>query len=497
MAEGYIMVIDQGTTSSRAVIFDHNAQSLAVSQKEFHQYFPSNGGVEHDAYEIWTSVLSVIADVLIQSGIKPTEIKAIGITNQRETTVIWDKETGRPIHNAIVWQSRQSEDIADELREAGHEEMIHEHTGLLIDPYFSATKIRWILDHVDGAQERAENGELLFGTIDTWLLWKFTDGESHMTDYSNASRTMLYNINDLEWDEEILDILNIPKVMLPEVKSNAEIYGKTQPYHFFGSRVPIAGMAGDQQAALFGQMAFEKGMIKNTYGTGSFIVMNTGKEPQLSENKLLTTIAYGLDGEINYALEGSIFVAGSSIQWLRDGLQMIESAADSEAAAKRSDDEDEIYVVPAFVGLGAPYWDSKARGAMFGLTRGTTKEDVIKATLQSIAYQVRDVVDTMKEDTGIDIPFLRVDGGASANNYLMQFQSDILDLPIQRTKNLETTALGAAFLAGLGIGFWKDTDEIKELYESGKLFESKMDDERRDHLYTHWQKAVEATRVFE
>lgn len=494
---GYIMTIDQGTTSSRAVIFDHNGHSLAVAQKEFHQYFPSNGGVEHDAYEIWTSVLSVIAESLIKSGVKPSEVKGIGITNQRETTVIWDKKTGRPIHNAVVWQSRQSEDIADELRDQGYEEMIHEHTGLLIDPYFSATKIRWILDHVEGAQERAENGELLFGTIDTWLLWKLTDGESHMTDYSNASRTMLFNINDLEWDDEILDILNIPKSMLPEVKSNAEVYGETQPYHFFGSRVPISGMAGDQQAALFGQMAFEKGMIKNTYGTGSFIVMNTGKEPQLSKNQLLTTIAYGIDGDINYALEGSIFVAGSSIQWLRDGLEMIESASDSEEAAKRSDDEDEIYVVPAFVGLGAPYWDSKARGAMFGLTRGTTKDDVIKATLQSIAYQVRDVVDTMKEDTGIDIPMLRVDGGASANDYLMQFQSDILDLPIQRTKDLETTALGAAFFAGLGVGYWKDTDEIKELYESGKLFESKMDEETREHLYSHWQKAVEATRVYE
>ena len=435
--EKYIMAIDQGTTSSRAIIFDKKGNKIGSSQKEFTQYFPNAGWVEHNANEIWNSVQSVIAGSLIESGVKPTDIAGIGITNQRETTVVWDKATGLPIYNAIVWQSRQTTPIADQLKEDGYSEMIHEKTGLIIDAYFSATKVRWILDHVEGAQERAENGELMFGTIDTWLVWKLT-GDTHVTDYSNASRTMLFNIHDLDWDQEILDLLNIPRVMLPKVVSNSEVYGLTKNYHFYGSEVPIAGMAGDQQAALFGQMAFEPGMVKNTYGTGSFIVMNTGEEPQLSKNNLLTTIGYGINGKVYYALEGSIFVAGSAIQWLRDGLKMLQTAAESEAVAKASTGHNEVYVVPAFTGLGAPYWDSQARGAVFGLTRGTTREDFVKATLQAVAYQVRDIIDTMKEDTGIDIPVLKVDGGAANNDFLMQFQADILNTAVQRAHNLES-----------------------------------------------------------
>lgn len=495
--EKYIMAIDQGTTSSRAIIFDKAGNHIGTSQKEFTQYFPESGWVEHDAHEIWNSVQSVIAGTFIESGVKPEQIAGIGITNQRETTVVWDKETGLPIYHAIVWQSRQSAQIADELKEQGYSDLFHEKTGLIIDSYFSATKIRWILDHVPGAQERAEKGELLFGTIDSWLVYKLTDGKVHVTDYSNASRTMLFNINTLEWDQEILDILNIPREMLPKVVSNSEIYGLTKTYHFFGSKVPIAGMAGDQQAALFGQMAFEPGMVKNTYGTGSFIVMNTGNKPQLSKNNLLTTIGYGINGEINYALEGSVFVAGSSIQWLRDGLKLIEKASQSEAAALASKNEDEVYVVPAFVGLGAPYWDQDARGAVFGLTRGTTEKDFIKATLQGIAYQVRDILGAMEEDTGIDIPVLKVDGGAANNDYLMQFQADILNTPVQRAGDLETTALGAAFLAGLAVGYWQDFDEIKAVIKDGKRFEVQMDDKRRNKLYGGWQKAVTATRYFE
>lgn len=494
--EKYIMAIDQGTTSSRAIIFNKKGEKIASSQKEFPQIFPQAGWVEHNANQIWNSVQSVIAGAFIESSIKPGQIEAIGITNQRETTVVWDKATGLPIYNAIVWQSRQTAPIADQLKQDGHIELIHEKTGLVIDAYFSATKIRWILDHVPGAQERAEKGELLFGTIDTWLVWKLTDGAVHVTDYSNAARTMLYNIKDLTWDDEILSILNIPKAMLPEVKSNSEIYGKTAPFHFYGGEIPISGMAGDQQAALFGQLAFEPGMVKNTYGTGSFIIMNTGEEMQLSENNLLTTIGYGINGKVYYALEGSIFIAGSAIQWLRDGLRMIETSPESEELAKLSKSDDEIYVVPAFTGLGAPYWDSNARGSVFGLTRGTTKEDFVKATLQSIAYQVRDVIDTMQDESGIDIPQLRVDGGAAMNDLLMQFQADILGIDIARAKNLETTALGAAFLAGLAVGYWEDLDSLKELNATGKLFKSSMNESRKEKLYKGWKKAVKATQLF-
>jgi len=496
MSSEYIMAIDEGTTSTRAIIFDQQGTKIADAQREFTQHFPEPGWVEHDANEIWNAVQSTIANVFIESGIKPNQIKGIGITNQRETTVIWDKKTGLPIYNAIVWQSRQTSDIAAKLEKDGYGEMIHEKTGLLIDPYFSGTKIRWILDHVEGAQARAEKGELLFGTIDTWLLWKLSGGAAHVTDYSNASRTMLFNIHDLEWDDEILKALNIPRAMLPEVRPNSEVYAKTKGYHFYGSEVPIAGMIGDQQAALFGQMAFEPGMVKNTYGTGAFIVMNTGEEPQLSDNNLLTTIGYGINGKVYYALEGSIFVAGSAIQWLRDAMHLVDSAPESEEAALSSTDDDEVYVVPAFTGLGAPYWDANARGAVFGLTRGTTKDDFIKATLQSLAYQSRDVIETMKQDTGIDIPTLKVDGGAANNRYLMQFQADILQTPVQRAKDLETTALGAAFLAGLALGYWHNLDDIKKQYATGATFKPDMDPKRADYLYEGWKEAVSATRKF-
>lgn len=496
MAESYIMSIDEGTTSTRAIIFDHQGQKVAEAQNEFPQYFPKPGWVEHNANEIWNAVLSTIASTFINSGIQPTQIKGIGITNQRETTVIWNKKTGLPIYNAIVWQSRQSSAIAEELKAAGYENLIHEKTGLVIDAYFSATKIRWLLDHVPGAQAQAENGELLFGTIDSWLVWKLTGGKVHITDYTNASRTMLFNIHDLSWDQDILDLLNIPRQLLPEVHANSEVYGETTPYHFYGSSVPIAGMAGDQQASLFGQLALDDGMVKNTYGTGAFIVMNTGTKLTLSEHKLLTTIGYGLNGEIHYALEGSVFVAGSAIQWLRDSMGLLNTAPESETAALNSQSHDEVYVVPAFTGLGAPYWDSNVRGAAFGMTRGTTRNDFIKATLQSLAYQTRDVIDTMNQDADVTIPALRVDGGAANNDYLMQFQADILNMPIERSQNLETTALGAAFLAGLAVGFWANTDELRTIYQAGQTFEPQMTTPRREELYSGWLKAVNAARAF-
>lgn len=494
--ETYIMAIDQGTTSSRAIIFNKKGEQVATSQKEFTQIFPQAGWVEHNANEIWNSVQSVIAGAFIESGIKPNQIEAIGITNQRETTVVWDKKSGLPIYNAIVWQSRQTASLAEKLKQDGYVDFFHGKTGLIIDAYFSATKVRWILDHVEGAQERAERGELLFGTIDTWLVWKLTDGAAHVTDYSNAARTMLYNIKDLKWDDEILSLLNIPKAMLPEVRSNSEMYGKTAPYHFYGGEVPIAGMAGDQQAALFGQLAFEPGMVKNTYGTGSFIIMNTGQECNLSKNNLLTTIGYGINGKVTYALEGSIFIAGSAIQWLRDGLRMISNSPESEQYAKNSTNENEVYVVPAFTGLGAPYWDPEARGSIFGLTRGTSKEDFIKATLQSIAYQVRDIIDTMQMDTDTAIQVLKVDGGAAMNDFLMQFQADILGIELARAANLETTALGAAFLAGLAVGYWKDMEELKTLNAVGEIFQPTMPELERQKLYKGWKAAVAATQFF-
>lgn len=494
--EKYIMSIDQGTTSSRAILFDKEGDIKGVAQREFKQYFPKSGWVEHDANEIWTSVLAVMTEVLNENEINADQIEGIGITNQRETTVIWDKNTGRPIYHAIVWQSRQTQSICHELKEQGHEETFRNKTGLLLDPYFAGTKVKWILDNVDGAREKAENGDLLFGTIDTWLVWKLSGGEAHITDYSNASRTLMYNIYDLQWDDELLDLLNVPKQLLPEVKESSEIYAHTKDYHFFGQEVPISGIAGDQQAALFGQACFERGDVKNTYGTGGFMLMNTGEEPFKSESGLLTTIAYGLDGKVNYALEGSIFVSGSAIQWLRDGLRIINSAPQSENYATRVDSTDNVYFVPAFVGLGTPYWDSEARGAIFGLSRGTEKEHFIRATLESLCYQTRDVMEAMSKDSKIEVNNLRVDGGAVKNNFIMQFQADIVNTAVERPEIQETTALGAAYLAGLAVGFWDSKDEIANRWQLETEFTPQMSEEDRTKLYKGWKKAVEATQVF-
>ncbi|EST89350.1 glycerol kinase [Vagococcus lutrae LBD1] len=495
--EKYVMAIDQGTTSTRAILFNKQGEVVHTAQKEFTQHFPHPGWVEHDANEIWVTVQAVIATVLIESDTRPEQIDSIGITNQRETTVIWDKKTGLPIYHALVWQSRQTSEIADQLIKDGHKEMIRQKTGLIVDAYFSGTKIKWILDQVEGSRERAKNGELLFGTIDTWLIWKLTGGEVHVTDYTNASRTMIYNIHELKWDEELLEILDIPKEMLPEVRPSSEIYGKTVSYHMFGQEVPIAGVAGDQQAALFGQNCFEAGNIKNTYGTGCFILMNTGNKPVDSANGLVTTIAASVDDDqVQYALEGSVFVAGSAVQWLRDGLRMVEKASQTEKYAVDAKSSDNVYVVPAFVGLGAPHWDTDARGAIFGLTRGTSKEIFIRATLESIAYQTKDVMETMRQDSGMPITSMRVDGGAANNNFLMQFQSDILDLNIKRPKVSETTALGAAYLAGLATGYWESIDEIRENWQLDKEYDPHMSVEERDTLYDGWKKAVAATRTF-
>ncbi|HWO76290.1 MAG TPA: glycerol kinase GlpK [Bacillus sp. (in: firmicutes)] len=494
--EKFILALDQGTTSSRAILFNHKGEIVEIAQQEFEQFFPKPGWVEHDANEIWTSILACIAEVLRKADVNPDQVAGIGITNQRETTVVWDKETGKPIYKAIVWQSRQTEGICKELREKGYNDLFRDKTGLLIDPYFSGTKVKWILDNVEGAREKAEKGQLLFGTIDTWLVYKLSGGKSHVTDYSNASRTLMYNIYDLKWDEELLDILGVPANMLPEVRPSSEIYATTIDYHFFGHEVPIAGIAGDQQAALFGQACFEKGMAKNTYGTGCFMLMNTGEQGVKSKNGLLTTLAWGVDGKVEYALEGSIFVAGSAIQWLRDGLKMVNSAPESEEYATKIDSTDGVYVVPAFVGLGTPYWDSDARGAVFGLTRGTTKAHFIRATLESLAYQTKDVLDAMISDSGIDLKTLRVDGGAVQNNFLMQFQSDILGVNVDRPVVSETTALGAAYLAGLAVGYWESKEEIAQQWQIDRSFTNQMDDNQRNQLYKGWQKAVEATRQF-
>jgi len=496
MENKYILALDQGTTSSRAIIFDHDGKIVNSAQREFKQYFPQPGWVEHDANEIWGSILAVMAEALGTADIKPEQIAGIGITNQRETTVVWNKETGRPVYHALVWQSRQTSGICDDLKEQGLNQKFRDKTGLLIDAYFSGTKVKWILDNVEGAREQAENGELLFGTIDTWLVWKLSGGKTHITDYTNASRTLMYNIYEQKWDEELLDILGVPSSMLPEVRQSSEVYDKTVPYHFFGYEVPIAGIAGDQQAALFGQTCFEAGEGKNTYGTGCFMLMNTGEKAVSSDHGLLTTIAWGVDGKVEYALEGSIFVAGSAIQWLRDGLRMLKNAKDSEGYATKVDSTDGVYVVPAFVGLGAPYWDSDVRGAIFGLTRGTDKEHFVRATLESLAYQTRDVLTAMEQDSGIELKTLRVDGGAVANNFLMQFQSDILGVPVDRPEINETTALGAAYLAGLAVGYWKDKAEIKKQWKLDHQFKPEMKEDDREQRYAGWQKAVEATMVF-
>jgi glycerol kinase len=496
MEKKYILSLDQGTTSSRAILFNKAGEIVDSAQKEFTQIFPKPGWVEHNANEIWGSILAVIAQVLSKTEIKPSEIAGIGITNQRETTVVWEKETGHPVYNAIVWQSRQTADICTELKSKGYDTIVREKTGLLIDAYFSGTKVKWILDNVEGAREKAENNELLFGTIDTWLIWKLSGGKAHVTDYSNASRTLMYNIYDLKWDDELLEMLTIPKSMLPEVRPSSEVYANTVDYHFFGQEVPISGAAGDQQAALFGQACYEEGMAKNTYGTGCFMLMNTGEKAVKSEHGLLTTLAWGIDGKVTYALEGSIFVAGSAIQWLRDGLRMLKSASESEKYATSVSSTDGVYMVPAFVGLGTPYWDSEVRGAIFGLTRGTEKEHFVRATLESLAYQTKDVLTAMEADSGIELKTLRVDGGAVANNFLMQFQSDMLGVPVQRPIINETTALGAAYLAGLAVGFWSDREEIAKQWKIDQTFEVQMAVDVQENLYNGWKKAVEATTAF-
>ncbi|MEK4402902.1 glycerol kinase GlpK [Sporosarcina sp. FSL K6-6792] len=496
MTKKYIMALDQGTTSSRAILFDKSGKILHTVQQEFTQYFPQSGWVEHNADEIWSSVLAVIAGVLSEKNIAAEQIEGIGITNQRETTVVWDKNTGKPIYNAIVWQSRQTAEICDELKESGYNDLFRDKTGLLIDAYFSGTKVKWILDNVQGAREKAERGDLLFGTIDTWIVWKLSGGKRHVTDYSNASRTLMYNIHELKWDEELLSILDVPASMLPEVRPSSEIYAHTEKSHFFGHAAPIAGIAGDQQAALFGQACFESGMVKNTYGTGCFMLMNTGDKAVKSEHGLLTTLAWGIDGKVEYALEGSIFVAGSAIQWLRDGLRMFRNSSESEEYAKRVESTEGVYVVPAFVGLGTPYWDSDVRGAIFGLTRGTEKEHLIRATLESLAYQTKDVLDAMEADSGISLKTLRVDGGAVENDFLMQFQADLLNVPVERPLISETTALGAAYLAGLAVGFWTDRSEISAHWNLDRPFEPKMEQQQREDLYAGWQKAVKAAIAF-
>ena len=485
----YIMALDAGTTSNRCILFDEKGEICSIAQKEFTQYFPKPGWVEHDANEIWSSQLGVAVEAMAKLGIGADDIAAIGITNQRETTIVWDKNTGEPVYNSIVWQCRRTSEYCDSLKEKGLTDKFREKTGLIIDAYFSGTKLKWILDNVDGVRERAEKGELLFGTVETWLIWKLTKGKAHVTDYSNASRTLLFNIKDLTWDKEILEELNIPESMLPEPKPSSCVYGYSDA-SFFGKEIPIAGAAGDQQAALFGQTCFNPGEAKNTYGTGCFMLMNTGETPVYSKNGLVTTIAWGLDGKVNYALEGSIFVAGASIQWLRDELRIIESAADSEYMAKKVKDTNGCYVVPAFTGLGAPYWDQYARGTIVGLSRGVNKYHIIRATLESIGYQVNDVLHAMKADSGIDLAALKVDGGASANDFLMQFQSDIINAPVKRPSCVETTAMGAAYLAGLAVGYWNSKEDVIKNWAVDKIFSPIMGEDERERKIKGWNKAV-------
>ena len=491
--EKYIMALDQGTTSSRCILYDRKGNMVSVAQKEFTQIYPKAGWVEHDAMEIWSTQMGVAQEALLKINGTYENIEAIGITNQRETTVVWDKETGIPIYHAIVWQCRRTAEYCDELKAAGYSDKIREKTGLLIDAYFSGTKLRWILEHVPGAREKAEAGKLLFGTIETWLIWKLTDGKVHVTDYSNASRTMMFNINTLQWDDEILEILNIPKCMLPEPKPSSCFYGMSGE-NLFGGQIPICGAAGDQQSALFGQTCFHEGECKNTYGTGCFLLMNTGEKPIFSNNGLVTTIAWGLDGKVNYALEGSIFVAGAAVQWLRDELDLIETSPKSEAMAASVPDANGVYVVPAFVGLGAPYWDPYARGAVLGITRGANKNHLVRATLESMAYQTKDLIDAMTEDLGGTLAALKVDGGASANNFLMQFQADVLDCEVKRPRCIETTSLGAAYLAGLATGYWKSKEDVLENWQVDRAFLPHMEDAERTKLLAGWKKAVGCVR---
>ena len=485
----YIMALDAGTTSNRCILFNKKGEMCSVAQREFTQYFPQPGWVEHDADEIWASMLGVAVEAMNKIGASAEEIAAIGITNQRETAIVWDKNTGEPVYHAIVWQCRRTSEYCDSLKEKGLTEEFRAKTGLVIDAYFSGTKVKWILDNVPGAREKAENGELLFGTVETWLIWKLTKGAVHVTDYSNASRTMLFNINTLEWDEEILAEMNIPKCMLPEAKPSSCIYGYSDAV-FLGGQVPIAGAAGDQQAALFGQTCFTPGEAKNTYGTGCFLLMNTGEKPVFSNNGLVTTIAWGLDGKVTYALEGSIFVAGAAVQWLRDEMRFIDSSAESEMMAMQVEDTNGCYVVPAFTGLGAPHWDQYARGTIVGLTRGVNKYHIIRATLDSIAYQVNDVLSAMKTDSGIELSALKVDGGASANNFLMQTQADIIGAPVKRPQCVETTAMGAAYLAGLAVGYWDNKEEVINNWTIGRIFNPAIEQEKRETMIKGWNKAV-------
>ncbi len=485
----YVMALDAGTTSNRCILFNEKGEMCSVAQKEFTQYFPKPGWVEHNANEIWSSQLSVAVEAMAQIGANAEDIAAIGITNQRETTIVWDKMTGEPVYNAIVWQCRRTSEYCDSLKEKGLTDKFREKTGLVIDAYFSGTKLKWILDNVPGVRERAEKGELLFGTVETWLIWKLTKGSVHVTDYSNASRTMLFNINTLQWDDEILAELNIPKCMLPEAKPSSCVYGEADPV-FFGGPIKIAGAAGDQQSALFGQTCFNPGEAKNTYGTGCFMLMNTGEKPVFSKNGLVTTIAWGLDGKVNYALEGSIFVAGASIQWLRDEMRLIDSSPDSEYMAKKVKDTNGCYVVPAFTGLGAPHWDQYARGTIVGITRGVNKYHIIRATLESLAYQTNDVLQAMQADSGIQLEALKVDGGASANNLLMQIQSDIIQAPVHRPKCVETTAMGAAYLAGLAVGYWANKEDVIKNWAIDCVFAPEIEPEERDKKVKGWNKAV-------
>lgn len=485
----YIMALDAGTTSNRCILFNQKGEICSVAQKEFTQYFPKPGWVEHDADEIWSCQLGVAVEAMNKIGAGASDIAAIGITNQRETVIVWDKNTGEPIYHAIVWQCRRTAKYCDTLKERGLTEFFRQRTGLIIDAYFSGTKIRWILDHVEGARERAEKGELLFGTVETWLIWKLTKGRVHVTDYSNASRTLLFNINTLTWDQEILDLLEIPRAMLPEAKPSSCIYGVTDA-SYFGGEIPIGGAAGDQQSALFGQTCFQAGEAKNTYGTGCFLLMNTGEKPVFSEHGLVTTIAWGIDDKVYYALEGSIFVAGAAIQWLRDEMHLIDSAADSEYMAKKVPDTNGCYVVPAFTGLGAPYWDQYARGTIVGITRGVNKYHIIRATLESLAYQTNDVLKAMEADSGIKLSALKVDGGASANDFLMQTQADVIGAPVHRPECIETTAMGAAYLAGLSVGYWENKDAVRENWAVDQIFEPQIQEEERQQKTAGWKKAV-------
>ncbi len=487
----YILALDQGTTSSRAILFDKQQNIIGISQKEFTQHYPKEGWVEHDPMEIYSSQYAVMMEVIAQSGVDVKDIKGIGITNQRETTILWDAKTGRPVYNAIVWQCRRTADRIDQLKQQGLEEYIRKTTGLVPDAYFSATKIAWILDHVPQGRERAKKGEILFGTVDSWLIWKLSGGKVHVTDYTNASRTMLFNINALSWDEKLLDALDIPVQMLPQVKNSSEIYAYTT---IQGEEIPIAGIAGDQQAALFGQCCFEQGQAKNTYGTGCFLLMNTGNKPCFSQNGLITTIAIGLNGKVQYALEGSVFVGGAVIQWIRDEMRFINESKDAEYYAQKVEDTGGVYLVPAFTGLGAPHWDMYARGCIIGITRGTKREHIIRAAQESIAYQSYDLVKAMEKDTGVSIRELKVDGGASRDAFLMQFQADVLDCEVRRPMIRETTALGAAYLAGLAVGVWKDTDEIRKLWNCDTVFQSQMKAERREKLLRDWHRAVERSK---